>query len=247
MRFARALFRLLYFVGFAVAFIGRAQLHRWWYRTESTQWALDFRRRWVRRYLLPVLGIRLRLVGRPPQMTCLFVGNHRSYIDPVLVCAEVLGFPLSKAEVRRWPLIGKGIQLTGILFVQRESTHSRKEAIEAIADRLRQGYSVILFPEGTTHANARTRPFRPGAFKTAVEEGVPIAPVAIDYRDASAYWLDNDTFLAHFLRCFGAPHIDAALHFGPPIQATDALEALTSAQQWIDEQLRLIRQNFSST
>jgi len=245
MRLLRAGIRLLYFVGFAVAFIARVQLYFWLFG-EDRDWAMRFRRRWVAHYLLPALGVRLRVEGTPPRERCLVVGNHRSYIDPALVCTQVLGWPLSKAEVDRWPLIGRGVRLTGVLLVQREDAHSRKGALSAIADKLRQGYPVILFPEGTTHGEPQTRSFRPGAFKIAVEEGVPIVPLALDYRTARAYWVGDDTFLPHFLRCFGERYTDAVLHFGPPIRATNVEKAMQDARGWIDEHLRHIRRNFFS-
>jgi len=210
-------------------------------------WALRLRQRWVRRYLLPAVGVRLRVEGLPPTGPCLLVGNHRSYLDPALIVAEVLGWPLSKAEVDRWPLVGRGIRMTGVLFVQREDTNSRKDALTAIAAKIHEGYPVILFPEGTTHADAHTRAFRPGAFRVAVEAGVPIVPVALDYRTSLPYWIGDDAFLPHFLRCFGARYTDAAVHFGPPLRSTNADEAIAAARCWIDEHLDRIRQNFSAT
>lgn len=244
MQLLRAALRLLYFIGFAVALIARVQVH-FWRHGEDMHWSLRLRQRWTRRHLLPTLGVRLRIEGQPPTGPCLVVGNHRSYIDPALISTEVLGFPLSKAEVAHWPLVGRAVRQTGVLLVQRENTQSRKNALAAIAAKLREGYPVILFPEGTTHADAQTRDFRPGAFKTAIEEGVPIVPVALDYRDAGAYWVGNDTFLPHFVRCFGKRHNDAIVCFGPPIQASNAEEAIAAARAWIDEHLQRIRQNFS--
>lgn len=240
----RAALRLLYFIGFAVALIVRVQIHFWWHG-EDMHWSLRLRQRWTRRHLLPALGMRLRIEGRPPAGPCLVVSNHRSYIDPALISTEVLGFPLSKAEVAHWPLVGRAIRQTGVLLVQRENTQSRKNALAAIAVKLREEYPVILFPEGTTHADAQTRDFRPGAFKTAIEEGVPIVPVALDYRDAGAYWIGDDTFLPHFVRCFGKRYNDAIIHFGPPIRTTNTEEAIATTRAWIDEHLRRIRQNFS--
>ncbi len=244
MQLLRAAFRLLYFIGFALALIARVQFHFWRYG-EDISWALRLRQHWTRRYLLPVLGVRLRTQGQPPTGACLVVSNHRSYIDPALISTEVLGFPLSKAEVAHWPLVGRAVRQTGVLLVQRENTQSRKNALAAIAAKLCEGYPVILFPEGTTHTDAQTRDFRPGAFKTAIEEGVPIIPVALDYRDADAYWVGDDTFLPHFVRCFGKRYNDAVVHFGPPIRAANAEEAVATARAWIDEHLRRIRQNFS--
>ncbi len=244
MQLLRAALRLLYFIGFAVALIARVQIH-FWRHGEDMHWSLRLRQRWTRRYLLPTLGVRLHIEGKLPTGPCLVVGNHRSYIDPALISTEVLGFPLSKAEVAHWPLVGRAVRQTGVLLVQRENTQSRKNALAAIAAKLREGYPVILFPEGTTHADAQTRDLRPGAFKTAIVEGVPIVPVALDYRDAGAYWVGNDTFLPHFVRCFGKRHNDAIVHFGPPIQTTNAEEAIANTRAWIDEHLQRIRQNFS--
>ena len=195
--------------------------------------ALAVRRRWAN-FLLPRLGIRTEWSGEAPNFPCILMGNHRSYLDPALILLHVEAFPVSKAEVENWPIIGSGAKLSGIVFLKRESQTSRKITLQAIVEKIREGYPVILFPEGTTHAMPTTGEFKPGSFNLAAKENIPIVPVAITYDTTKAYWVGKDTFLPHFLRFFGRKSNNVTLRYGPVLQGTDAKALLQATKAWID-------------
>lgn len=202
---------------------------------------LRYRQQYVHR-LFPWLGVEVIQTGTAPDYPCIVMCNHRSYLDPAVITWDFLGFPVTKAEVAKWPLIGYGIRVTGTLFVQRESGASRREALGGIAEKIKsQGFSIMLFPEGTTGAEPRTKPFRQGAFKLAAKEGIPIVPAAIEYNNPADYWVDDDSFIGHFLRRFGEPKIKVAISFGDAI-SSDQPEILSEAtRQWIDQELILLK------
>lgn len=243
MKQIRGIFRLLYFLCFTIALIIRV---RWIAATEGVDMRrfLRIRQSWVRRYLLPALGVRLVVRGTPPDIPCILMANHRSYLDPAVICRDVLAFPVSKAEVANWPVIGVGAKLTGVLFVKRDNPGSRKATLHAIGEKVAEGFPVILFPEGTTHAQPRTIPFRPGAFQMAAERGIPVVPVAFDFQDPKNYWLGDDTFLPHFIRCFGERFTNVFVHYGPAIRNNDADILLRETQAWVDDALANLRQEF---
>jgi 1-acyl-sn-glycerol-3-phosphate acyltransferase len=205
--------------------------------------ALKSRMRFVRG-LLPVVGVRLHVTGDAPDYPCLVLGNHRSYLDPVVLTHDTLAYAVSKAEVAHWPLIGYGIRITGTLFLTRESKTSRVYTLQAIAEKIKEGWPVILFPEGTTHADPQTAEFRAGAFKLAAQEQIPIVPVAIEYGTTEDYWIRDDTFFSHFLRRFAEPHMDVYVHYGAPVRGDDWKVLLDTTRQQIDRELMNIRKTF---
>lgn len=205
---------------------------------------LNIRRRWTRNCLLPTLGVDVTVLGTPPDFPCILMCNHRTYIDPAVISRDVSGFPVSKAEVANWPIIGTGAKLTGVLYIKREDPQSRKNTRNAIGDKVLEGFPVILFPEGTTHDRPQTLPFRPGAFSLAAGQGIPVVPVAIDFEHPEDYWLGTDTFLPHFIRCFGKKRTAVVIHYGAAIRNNDPDALLGETRNQVDQFLTGIRRDF---
>jgi len=240
---ARGLLRLLFFLGFVLVLILRVRGIALWSGVDMRRF-LAIRQRWTRNCLLPVLGVRVTVLGTPPEFPCILLCNHRSYLDPAVISRDVPGFPVSKSEVANWPIIGTGAKLTGVLYIKREDPHSRKATRNEIGEKVREGFPVILFPEGTTHDQSKALPFRPGSFKIAAAQGIPVVPVALDYRDPADYWLGSATFLPHFLRCFGKKNTEVVIHYGHAIQDTDPETLLNVTQNQVDKYLAEIRRAF---
>ncbi len=191
---------------------------------------------WARR-VVPALGIDLDVSGAVPRERVLLLANHRSYIDiPVLLSQVPCSF-LAKAEIARWPLFGTAARLTHTVFVQRDDPASRRAARAGALDRLRQGLTFAAFPEGTTSRGPGILPFFPGLFQLASEHGIPVVPVAIDYDDPGAAWVDDDPFLGHFLTCFRKRRIGVSLTFGPTLRAESVGNLKSEAERWIRARL----------
>lgn len=123
-----------------------------------------------------VKGIRQTKLSKKP---CIYVSNHSSYID---IIAFGLFFPekgcfMAKKELAKIPLFGIFFRTIDIAVDRSTAIGSHKSFITA-ADRIKAGYSIIIFPEGTIWKFApKLKPFKNGAFKLAIELGVPIVPV----------------------------------------------------------------------
>ena len=136
------------------------------------------------RALLTLGGCRLSregggaLMGTQP---VLLASNHASYIDALAMLALVPRDFLfaAKAEVATWPFVGTVVRRAGHLTVERFDVSQSVADAGKLAPALEQGRSVLLFPEGTFTAAAGLRPFRLGTFKTAVETGIPVVPLAL--------------------------------------------------------------------
>lgn len=207
---------------------------------------LRVRRRWIS-WILRGLNVELHWQGDIPREPAILVANHRSWLDPLLILRHVLALPVAKAEMRRWPLLGTAGRLSGIFYVQRESLRDRQRTLEAVAGAVRQGDSILIFPEGTTHGGDTPLPFKKGVFQIAASQGVPIVPVALDFADPGDYWLGDDTFVRHFIRRFGHRKIRCRVHIGPPLRGEDSQTLLSEARKWIEDNLREMREGLPSS
>ena len=136
--------------------------------------------RFYHRTVLWLIGLRLRVQGAPSAAgPVLFVSNHSSWLDILVLGAILDARFVSKAEVGRWPLIGWVAKLGRTVFVSRSRGRTGDEAGE-IRARLSGGESIILFPEGTTSDGARVLPFRSSFFAVA-GAAAAVQPVAVVY------------------------------------------------------------------
>jgi 1-acyl-sn-glycerol-3-phosphate acyltransferase len=130
---------------------------------------------------------------------------------------QVDGFPVAKAELASWPLIGKGAKMAGILYLKRENAKSRAGTLRGIQEIIEQGHPVIIFPEGTTSSLPTTLPFKKGVFQLASKSAIPVVPVAVHYHDRADHWVGRQSFLGHAGKRFAEKYIEVTLSYGPPI------------------------------
>jgi len=210
----------------------------------SVEEGMRFRKEVWAKHMMKIGGIRLTRVGTPPEHGHLFVVNHRSSIDPLINLADALLFPVAKVEFGRWPVIGQGAWATGIVFVDRSSLASRSKTRIAIAEALRKGYNVLIYPEGKTSNQYPTQLFKKGSFEVAAEFNFPVQPVALEFKDRSDNWDHTCNFIQHFIRHFGKPVSEVELRYGPVLRSAHYHILLEKSQSWINAQIELMRSNW---
>lgn len=144
---------------------------------------LSLRRRWAKS-MLGALGLELQIEGSPAVQGALLVANHVSWIDILALAVQTEAVFVSKAEVKRWPVIGWLASRAETLFLQRGRASKAREMNCRIAALLGAGRSVAIFPEGTTSDGSAVLPFRAALLQAAVDSGRPVQPVAIAYSAA---------------------------------------------------------------
>jgi putative phosphoserine phosphatase/1-acylglycerol-3-phosphate O-acyltransferase len=111
-----------------------------------------------------------------------FVFNHQSKVD-IVILARLLRRDIAgvgKKEIKDMPLIGKTLEMAGIIFIDRNNSASAIRAMKPLVDAMRnQGKSVAISPEGTRSITPRLAPFKKGPFHLAMQAGVPIVPIVI--------------------------------------------------------------------
>jgi 1-acyl-sn-glycerol-3-phosphate acyltransferase len=118
----------------------------------------------------------------PQDTAVVLIGNHQSYLDiPVLMgyVNKPIAF-IAKSEILRVPVLSKAMKLMQCTFLVRTNMRQSVRAMAEAVDTIKNGYSMVIFPEGTRSKGGPVIDFKPGSFKLAYKSGVPILPVTID-------------------------------------------------------------------
>lgn len=136
------------------------------------------------RSILTVSRVPVRVHGLSniePGKSYIYMANHQSNFDiPVLLGYLPVQFRwLAKAELFKIPVFGRAMLGAGYVKIDRFNQESAFKSIEEAAQRMKDGVSVMIFPEGTRSRDGNIRPFKKGGFVMAVDSGVPIVPVIL--------------------------------------------------------------------
>lgn len=179
--------------------------------------------RWWLATICNILGIKIHVHGKMAEQPVMLVSNHISWADiPVLASQSNPRF-LSKAEVRRWPIIGWLADKSGTLFIRRGVSGSANNAISQLTVCLEQQQTVLVFPEGTTTDGKDVRKFHPRLLKAAVESEAKIQPIALRYTNASGKhdedipYTGGQSLLKNLLIILKKKSIIANIHFIPSV------------------------------
>lgn len=217
------------------------------------------KRRFARFYhgvLCRVIGLRVQVVGEVSRdEPALFLSNHSSWLD-ILVLGSVLEAPfVAKAEVGTWPLIRTVARLGRTVFVSRSRGRTGAEA-DVMRQRLGEGDSLILFPEGTSNDGTRVLPFR-SSFLAVADAAARVQPISVVYdrlgglpacrRDRPHFaWYGDMDIGSHFWRMARSPRgrVTVLLHEPVDPRAYGNRKVLTQAvEEAVAEGAASLRQN----
>lgn len=151
---------------------------------------------WCRR-LLRHLGVDIHLEGGLPSGGQLWVANHLSWLDPLVLLSLRPSGVLAKREVAEYPLVGRGARRLGVRFVRRENPSSRAIALRGLRGELAQGHGFLLFPEGTTTLGKGLAPLHEGGLRLAFRMKIPLLTLNLASDHASYPWVGDDGLLSH--------------------------------------------------
>jgi len=118
------------------------------------------------------------LANIDPTQSYVYMSNHQSNFDiPVLLAHLPVQFRwLAKAELFKIPIFGRAMRGAGYVKIDRFNQQSAFESISEAAGKMKNGVSVMIFPEGTRSRDGNIKDFKKGGFIMAVDAGVPIVP-----------------------------------------------------------------------
>jgi 1-acyl-sn-glycerol-3-phosphate acyltransferase len=176
-------------------------------------------------------GLRVRCHGEPHTgRPALYVANHASYLDIVVLGSLLDAAFIAKAEVAAWPLLGRIAKLGRTLFVERRPAASAAQR-DAVAARLCAGDRLVLFAEGTSSDGSGVLRFKSSLF-AAIQAGDTLAdlavqPITIAYGQGASdpcaptpyAWYGDMTLLPHLWRVLGLSGTEVAVQLHPPLAA----------------------------
>ena len=174
------------------------------------------------RGMLRRIGIELVVKGQPDMRgPLMLVANHISWLDITSLHAARFCRFISKADIAQWPFIGKLASGIGTLFLERTSRRDAMRVVHHMADSLRAGDVLAVFPEGTTSDGRSLLPFHANLIEAAIVANVPVQPVALQFIDRTTgqpsfapCYIDDDTLAGSVWRTLVTPGITVVITFG---------------------------------
>jgi HAD superfamily hydrolase (TIGR01490 family) len=158
-------------------------------------------------------GVRLDVRGAEhlDARPAVFLFNHQSQLD-VLILAKLLrgGFTgVAKKELANAPGFGLAFRLADVAFVERGNPAQTRQALAPAVQKLKDGISLVIAPEGTRSATPALGPFKKGAFHLAMQAGVPIVPIVIR-NSGELMWRSASTIRAGVVQVVVLPPVPTA-------------------------------------
>lgn len=150
---------------------------------KATEYAKKCMYLWAK-FTINIIGMDIKVNGKEniPEGPCVFIGNHTSILDiPVIFYStdRLVGF-ISKKEVLKVPVLNYWLSRAKCIALDRQNTREAIRVINEGVKNLNDGYSMMIFPEGTRSLDGKPLAFKKGSLKLATKAKVPIVPVTID-------------------------------------------------------------------
>ena len=153
----------------------------------------------------------------------LLMSNHISWLDITALHAARFCRFVSKADIKKWPVIGTLATGVGTLFIERESRRDAMRVVQHMSERLRAGDVIGVFPEGTTSDGQSLLPFHANLFQAAIAADAPVQPVALQFVELATgklslapCYINDDTLAQSVWRTLMMPKIAVKITFGAP-------------------------------
>jgi len=201
------------------------------------------------------LGVRIKSYGNRQKENTLFVSNHISWLDILILGKLVPIHFLSKHEVKTMPLVGWLATRAGTLYIKRGSKDSATDANSEITNALSLKHNSLIFAEGTT-TDGHIRKFHSRMMQSAIDAQAMVQPVAIFYPSTNpetneielnptTLFIGNISMRESFDLVTRAPRTDVEVHFLEPIDSTGKTrnEIAQHAFDEVVEAINLIKKN----
>ena len=191
--------------------------------------------RFFHRTLLRLLGIRLRIYGEPSTASpVLFVSNHASYLDVIVLGSLLSAGFVAKSEVAGWPLFGFLAQVQNTVFIERRSTRAAEQRMQ-LQDHIAERQDLILFPEGTSSDGLTVLHFKSSLFGIVEDfsNAVPITvqPISVTCTELDGFpllreeralfaWYGDMTLPPHLWNVFKRGGFTVEVIFHAPLSTT---------------------------
>lgn len=174
----------------------------------------------------------------------LFVGNHLSYMDVLVIHARVPACFVTSREIKKTPVLGQVCQMAGCLFVERRNKMNIHNEVSEISNGLKEGVNVAIFPEATSTNGEQILRFRRPLYVAALNARKPVVPICLNYHTVGGepinvrtrdkiFWYGDMDFASHLWALAGSGGVLVDLVITPPLwpSAEDDATALAERSQ----------------
>ena len=174
-----------------------------------------------------IVGLTVIVKGEPVSGPVLMVANHVSWLDILLLASVANPRFLSKAEIRKWPLIGWAGQQIDTLFIKRGERSASEAASAGIVEGLQNNNRILIFPEGTTSEGKVVGRLHARLFGAAINTQSPVQPIVIHYTDENSashtseriHFVGNQNLISNLWLVLGCKDPTALVYFLPPVES----------------------------
>ncbi len=202
----------------------------WWIHAHFPRLSAEQREMRVQVWSLQFLAlwdIHLKVLGQPVlNGPALIVANHISWLDISVIHAARHCRFVAKSDIRQWPLIGTLATGSGSLYIERTNRKDALRMVKDMADAMKDGDVVAVFPEGTTSDGRDILPFHANLLQSAILAQAPVQPMSLKFIDAATgetsfapCYIGDDTLIGSIWRTLTSSRIIAVVHFGEPQSA----------------------------
>jgi 1-acyl-sn-glycerol-3-phosphate acyltransferase len=193
---------------------------------------------------LAIVGIRFVVEGAEhidPARPSVYCVNHTSNVEPPVLYLVLKRLKwrlqiLYKAELHKLPILARGFDYVGFVPIERGNREQSSRAIQKASDRIRAGYSFLVFPEGTRSRTGELLPFKKGAFILAIQAQAPLVPMAISGARAA---MRKGSFIIW--------PVTIRIRIGPPVPTAGlGLESRDALIQTLRERIQGLLQDIST-
>lgn len=181
------------------------------------------------------MGIRVKKIIEEDfkdEESYLVISNHLSYTDIIVIVSQHKCSFVTSVEIKKTPFLGQICQLAGCLFVERRSRKKLGSEVKELSDALRSGLNVVVFPEATSTNGEEVIRFKRPLFRAAIESGVNVKPVTLNYRAIdgvsvthanrdAVFWYGDMAFASHLWGVFQSRYIDVDITVGKEIKVSE--------------------------
>ncbi len=195
---------------------------------------------WVKYIFIPpalwILGARVKTTGLENldiNKSYVFTANHESHLDTPAVYWQYpkLLYFIAKAELKKAPVVGWFIALSGMLFVDRTNPEKAKQSLAEAARMIQNGKNIMSFPEGSRTKDGSIGKFKKGLFSLAIAAKTDVVPVTIkgarDVWPSGTYRTQSGTIFIHF----GEPVSYAKYEDNPILFANSVREIIIKTKE----------------
>lgn len=200
----------------------------------------------VVRWGLKILNVKAHYKGlhylKELNSGALFVGNHLSYLDILVIHAQLPTSFVTSREILETPVLGQVCQLAGCLFVERRNKHNIHNDLSELTRALSEGVNIAIFPEATSTNGEQLLRFRRPLYVAAIDAKKPVVPFCLNYRRVGGqpidvrnrdqvFWYGDMDFAPHLWALSGSGGVEVELIFLKPILPGPEDDATILAQR----------------